>query len=227
MNVNHTPLVDVITSKLANLDPKWILDVGCGGGEVLNLLARHTGILHRCFAGIDINYNAITKSTTNNNAANIKYLNADGHYLPFRDDTFDLVITTGVLEHVKSYLVVITEIRRVLKNGGVAFIACGPNRKCPIDSSYHKKTVSRYPHLPEIYKVLEPLKCKNLWHEVVARRIEYSGWHIHHHPRLYHRIFNLLQKMSKSSMIGKTFCILAKLLEKLGYQRNIVILYQK
>ncbi len=210
MNVNYTPLVNVIVSKLGNLDPRWILDVGCGGGDVLNILARDIGILHRRFVGIDIDYNATTKPTTNSDAANIKYLNADGHYLPFRDDAFDLVITTGVLEHVNSYLVVISEIRRVLKNGGVAFIACGPNRKCPIDSPYHKKIVNRYPHLPEIYKVLEPLKCKNLWHEVVARRIEYSGWHIHHHPKLYHRIFNLLQKMSKSSMVGKTFCILAK-----------------
>ena len=40
---------------------------------------------------------------------------ADGHLLPFKDDTFDAVISEAVLEHVHSPGIVVSEIYRVLK----------------------------------------------------------------------------------------------------------------
>ena len=46
---------------------------------------------------------------------------ADGHYLPFRDGTFDGVAVQAVLEHVLEPAVVVSEIHRVLKPGGVVY----------------------------------------------------------------------------------------------------------
>jgi SAM-dependent methyltransferase len=48
---------------------------------------------------------------------------ADGHFLPFSDDTFDAVISEAVLEHVRSPNLVVAEIYRVLKPGGNICIA--------------------------------------------------------------------------------------------------------
>ena len=48
---------------------------------------------------------------------------ADGHLLPFKDGTFDAVISEAVLEHVQSPNRVVSEIYRVLKPGGYICIA--------------------------------------------------------------------------------------------------------
>lgn len=47
----------------------------------------------------------------------------DGHFLPFKDNTFDAVISEAVLEHVHSPNSVVEEIYRVLKPGGYICVA--------------------------------------------------------------------------------------------------------
>jgi SAM-dependent methyltransferase len=44
---------------------------------------------------------------------------ADAHELPFRNDTFDIVIANNVIEHLRSPDIGVSEIRRVLKPGGL------------------------------------------------------------------------------------------------------------
>ena len=48
---------------------------------------------------------------------------ADGHLLPFKDNTFDAVISEAVLEHVHAPDTVVSEIYRVLKPGGYICVA--------------------------------------------------------------------------------------------------------
>ena len=47
---------------------------------------------------------------------------ADGHDIPFPDETFDLIISQAVLEHVKRPRRVVAEMLRVLKPGGLIFV---------------------------------------------------------------------------------------------------------
>lgn len=46
---------------------------------------------------------------------------ADGHFLPFRDSSFDGVAAQAVLEHVLDPALVVAEIHRVLKPGGIVY----------------------------------------------------------------------------------------------------------
>jgi SAM-dependent methyltransferase len=46
---------------------------------------------------------------------------ADGHFLPFRDSNFDGVAAQAVLEHVLDPALVVAEIYRVLKPGGIVY----------------------------------------------------------------------------------------------------------
>jgi SAM-dependent methyltransferase len=46
---------------------------------------------------------------------------ADGHFLPFRSASFDGVAAQAVLEHVLDPATVVSEMRRVLKPGGIVY----------------------------------------------------------------------------------------------------------
>jgi SAM-dependent methyltransferase/uncharacterized protein YbaR (Trm112 family) len=48
---------------------------------------------------------------------------ADGHYLPFRDESLDAVFSNAVLEHVARPWIVCDEIRRVIRPGGRVFVS--------------------------------------------------------------------------------------------------------
>jgi len=58
----------------------------------------------------------------------------DGHRLPFADGALDGVICTGVLEHVSHAEAVVHEIWRVLRPGGLTYIAV------PFIQGYHPST---------------------------------------------------------------------------------------
>ena len=51
---------------------------------------------------------------------NVDYI-ADAHYLPFKNETFEAVWIQAVLEHVISPEIVVKEIFRVLKDGGIVY----------------------------------------------------------------------------------------------------------
>jgi len=55
----------------------------------------------------------------------------DGHRLPFADGVLDGIICTGVLEHVNDADAVTREILRVLRSGGIAYVAV------PFMQGYH------------------------------------------------------------------------------------------
>ena len=54
----------------------------------------------------------------------------DDENLPFRDDSFDLVISHHVIEHVNDQLAHLLELKRVLKPEGRLYLGC-PNKTSP------------------------------------------------------------------------------------------------
>ena len=87
-----------------------VLDVGCGNGYIAHHL---TGILGSTVVGLDVG-----KST----AAHIHYLPYDGRHFPFQDQTFDAVLLCYVLHHAQDFRLVLSEVGRVLREGGQAII---------------------------------------------------------------------------------------------------------
>jgi 2-polyprenyl-6-hydroxyphenyl methylase/3-demethylubiquinone-9 3-methyltransferase len=96
---------------------KLALDVGCGGG----LLAEEFARLGCRVTGIDPSANSLATARAHATAAGlaIDYRQAAGESLPFESDSFDIVFCCDVLEHVARVAVVVGEIARVLKPGGV------------------------------------------------------------------------------------------------------------
>lgn len=95
------------------------LDVGCGGG----LLAEGFARLGCVVTGIDPAESALTVAQAHAAATGlaITYRVGAGESLPFRDQSFAIVICCDVLEHVADFNRVIAEIARVLAPGGVFF----------------------------------------------------------------------------------------------------------
>ena len=98
--------------------PKNVLDVGCASGWFLSELALRYP--KASYAGVDVHKKAIDYGKKR--YKNLKLICADAHSLPFPNESFDVVICTSVLEHVKNPQKVLREIKRVLTKDGIAII---------------------------------------------------------------------------------------------------------
>lgn len=106
-----------------------ILDVGCGGGLLLNEAARR--LKNGKATGIDIwsphtgggNYDLLLKNARVEGVADkIEFKQADVRKLPFEDVSFDIIVSSGALHHISrersDHVLAIDEMLRVLKPGG-------------------------------------------------------------------------------------------------------------
>lgn len=93
-----------------------VLDVGCGAGELLDLLHREKGT--DCY-GADISAVAIEAVRKRGFHGEVARLPA----LPFDSDAFDALVCTETLEHVTDVRRSVQEFSRVLKPGGLLIIS--------------------------------------------------------------------------------------------------------
>src|SRR3989344_1670650 len=92
-----------------------ILDFGCGSGILVDELARYG--YQAC--GLDVSEEAI-KFGLFQGIKNLEVIN--GYKINFQNNIFDAVFALDVLEHLKDEKLVLDEIKRVLKPGGVFII---------------------------------------------------------------------------------------------------------
>jgi len=97
----------------------WILDVGCGVGQVVNRLADK-GF---CVVGIDISSIGIQIARKQGIGA---FVVASASHLPFRNGSFATVGFYDFLEHTYSPEICLNEMVRVLKHNG-KIVASAPN----------------------------------------------------------------------------------------------------
>lgn len=94
-------------------------------------------------SGLDISDHIVTEASNNFAKSGLPgtLVVADMRYIPFSDNTFDLVWQIGTIEHVSDPSRVFLEVWRVLKPGGIAIMGC-PNRHDPYGSQLVIKTLS-------------------------------------------------------------------------------------
>ena len=99
-----------------------LLDVGCGSGALLSLLAARVPF-QRPPVGIDLSA-AMLALHEASGGTGVSLVEGSGTDLPFADESFDVVTCAHVLKHLDdgSLLRLLSEIRRVLTSGGIAVI---------------------------------------------------------------------------------------------------------
>ena len=96
-----------------------VLDIGCGGGEVI---MTHRDLIGGLI-GLDIEPEALKEAR----AGGVPVVQGEATRLPFKSGCFDVVTSFHMIEHVEDDLAVVNEIHRVLKDFGYAIITT-PNR---------------------------------------------------------------------------------------------------
>ncbi len=110
-----------LSRERANLNPKMILDVGCGIGTGTVPIAEHfpDAELH----AIDVAAPMLryAHARTESLGAKVHFSQQNAENMQFNDDTFDLVYTTAVMHELSTSGIknIMKEVHRVLKPGGL------------------------------------------------------------------------------------------------------------
>jgi arsenite methyltransferase len=111
---------------LGRLSPgELVLDVGCGAGTDTLVAAQMVAPEGRV-TGIDMTPEMIAKARSaaaEMGATNVQFVDGDVERLPFGDESFDVVISNGVIDLIPDKDAVFSELGRVLRPGGRIQIA--------------------------------------------------------------------------------------------------------
>jgi SAM-dependent methyltransferase len=110
-------LYDRLAEVLAGIDPRRILDIGCGEGALRAALPAR---LRWRLVGLDA-------SETMLRAHPPPAVHADATALPFLAESFDAAVTVNVLDHLRDPAVAIGQAHRVLTSEG-SFVAATASR---------------------------------------------------------------------------------------------------
>ena len=146
MNRQNRPLYEDVIHLLSLADTDSVLDIGCGNGNVLNMLANCYGCM---LTGIDFSASAV-KSALSRNRKFVKnermnFICQDMKRLPFPDNSFDKVYSINTVYFWNNLDDVMAEIRRVLKPNGLF-----------INALYTNETLDSFPHTVFGYKRYTP-----------------------------------------------------------------------
>lgn len=113
-----------------------VADVGCGASARNPFFARRYWGLDA--VAVDISLRSLERAR---GRIAVPYVNANAMAMPFRDETFDFVISTGVIHHTPTPREALRELARVTRGGGGLFV-----------SVYNRRSIYR-----PLYRVVGPI----------------------------------------------------------------------
>lgn len=137
--INKAQKIEILLNLKPTQKSLRILEVGCGSGGIAHYFATHK-ILECQVSAVDIYDNRVVSE-------HYDFKKVTGVKLPFDDNSFDIIITNHVIEHVGDniqQLIHIQEIKRVLASNGQCYLAV-PNRWMLTEPHYGLKFLSWLP----------------------------------------------------------------------------------
>ncbi len=104
-----------------------ILDVGCGPGDGTILLERGCRAVGRV-VGLDLGWEgvALGQEMARLNEARTHFLQGEAGALPFPAESFDVVVSLELIEHLPHWRAFLVEANRVLRQGGRLILSTPP-----------------------------------------------------------------------------------------------------
>jgi 2-polyprenyl-3-methyl-5-hydroxy-6-metoxy-1,4-benzoquinol methylase len=164
---------------------KHVLDFGCGDGYGTHILAQWS----KNTTGVDVDGPAVALARDKYPYPGLSYeqIKAGSRLtLPFKSESFDVVVSFQVIEHVDSVKDYLGEIHRVIRKGG-RFICSTPNaqsRLLPFQNPWNKHHVREFTPL-QLTRSVEPyfeiehtfgLTYTPQWLEVERTRVTRNKW---------------------------------------------------
>lgn len=126
--------LQIIKNFIPYSESKRILDVGCGDGTILKYVK-----VFNSYTGVDISSTRIKRCKKKFNSPKINFIKYDIVLsFPFKNNIFDVVIASEIIEHVPDPIFFLQECKRVLKKDGVLILST------PISRRYIEQTDKLY-----------------------------------------------------------------------------------
>ena len=133
-----------------------VLDIACGEGYGANLLAT----VAESVCGVDIDAATVQHAAGKYQMPNLHFSTGSADSIPFKDHTFDLAVSFETIEHHDRHEAMMTELKRVLKPGGILIIS-SPDKKYYSDVPGYQNPF----HVAELYKAeFESLVARHFRH---------------------------------------------------------------
>lgn len=149
-NITQDRLERCLGFPIEGLENKTILEVGCGAGRFTELLVKGKGLVH----SIDLSVAVETNKENIGEAANYQVAQASVYDLPYSDESFDIVLCLGVIQHTPSSEKTMEALWSKVKPGGQLVI------------DHYKWRIGYYSTLVPIYrailKEMKPEKSKKI-----------------------------------------------------------------
>jgi len=150
-----------------------MLDWGCGRGHNTYLLRELGGNPVSCDLNVDAVDSAFGQETPIIDRYNIDVIPLNHPYkLPFESNSFDVVLSYGVLEHVSHDFESLKEINRILKDGGLLlcyFLPYFLSWTQPVSRLTRLYTHDRLYSKSQVYKLLKESQFDliDIWHRQI------------------------------------------------------------
>jgi ubiquinone/menaquinone biosynthesis C-methylase UbiE len=135
----------------------FVLDLGCGTGNISKQLKR---LMKLDIAGVDKSLSMLRIAA--GKSLDVIRADVDKFCLPFRDNTFDIIVAAYVLHQIRNISAVFSECYRVLNNGRLVLLTSSHRQietEHPIFKHFFPSAVeidkARFPDLPVIENCLK------------------------------------------------------------------------
>jgi len=190
-----------------------VLDIGCAKGFIVYCMFENNIETY----GIDISDYAV-KNAPKEIKGHIMLVDAERYYLPFVDNSFDLILLLDVIEHLHTHSFLLSEIYRVLEPNGICCI------KTPIKDSDQAKRDHTHINIHDQFFWKDEFKDKGF--KIVNNKKLINGTWVKYYQSLdaSSRVAQLLLKFGRHGKIIRNI-----LIQKVTYHalRNSVFLLKK
>jgi SAM-dependent methyltransferase len=128
---------------IEHLQGKLVLDAGCGMGRFAEVIHRYWGE----YVGLDYSFAVDAANANVGQFSGVHFVQADLFHPPFAADTFDLVMSLGVLHHTPDPRAAFASLPGVVKPGGQLTITVydAGNKVYVANSRFWRRFTTRLP----------------------------------------------------------------------------------